>query len=124
MKMIKKILEFLIGVLNKYENRESLKTLGAARSSQWPKVRAEHLRRFPACALCGELKKNIEVHHIIPFSEDPSKELDPQNLLTLCESGNNGVVCHRFFGHHGNYRVSNPDVVSDVQKWHNKIANR
>ncbi len=26
----------------------------------------------------------LSVHHIVPLSEDPSRALDPTNLITLC----------------------------------------
>src|SRR3990167_2401737 len=86
---------------------------GAQRSSEWRRVRAEHLARNPLCALCGG-EKTLEVHHIKMFSTNPELELDKNNLITLCESGKNGVVCHRFFGHLGNYKSINPFVAGDV----------
>lgn len=97
------------------------KTMGAMRSKDWPRVRREHLKRFPTCALCGG-DKTIEVHHKKMYSKNPQLELDPNNLITLCESGKNGIVCHRAFGHLGNYQRENPDVVEDVEKWHIKLT--
>ena len=75
-----------------------------ARSSKWRGVRNEHLKKNPACAACGRTE-NLAVHHIIPVSFDPTKELDPNNLLTLCQSH-----CHIVFGHLMNYRCYNSDV--------------
>ena len=91
--MIESILNFFIDLLRRWQNRESLKTLGAVRSSKWPAVRKKHLEEHPVCAICGSTKR-IEVHHIIPFNIDPTKELDPNNIITLCESGKNGITCH------------------------------
>lgn len=77
------------------------------RSSQWPKIRKRHLSLYPVCEVCGGTSK-LEVHHIVPFHEDPSLELNENNLMTLCESASYGVVCHLFIGHFGNYKLSNP----------------
>jgi 5-methylcytosine-specific restriction enzyme A len=74
--------------------------LGEKRSPQWPKVRAEHLKKNPTCAVCDGTAK-LEVHHIVPFHIDSTKELEPTNLLTLCESKENGINCHLAFGHVG-----------------------
>jgi len=93
---------------------------GAKRSSQWPKVRAEHLKAKPNCEVCGSLNKT-EVHHIVPFHEDPSKELDPKNLITLCENWEKGICCHLLIGHLGNYKNSNKDVRKDATTWRKKL---
>ena len=121
--MVELIIEKLLWFLNRWQNRESLKTFGAIRSNQWPKIRKIHLEKFPNCALCGG-NKIIEVHHIIPFNIDPSKELDPSNLITLCESGKNGIVCHRSFGHLGNYQSFNTEVIKDAETWKEKLDKR
>lgn len=77
------------------------------RSSQWPAVRIAHLKVEPACAFCGRTE-DLQVHHVVPFHIDPSKELDPGNLITLC--GHGGHNCHLVWGHLGSYERSNPDV--------------
>ena len=118
--MIEQFLQYL---LLRWQNRQSLKTLGAARSPRWRKVRAEHLKKHPTCALCGG-DKVIEVHHKKMFNKNPELELEPTNLISLCESGKNGIVCHRAFGHLGNYRTENTDVEKDVAEWSDKIRNR
>lgn len=78
------------------------------RSSQWHSVRAEHLSKYPTCAACGG-KDGLEVHHIEPYHINPQKELDPANLLTLCE--NQSKLCHLTFGHAGFWRGWVPEVV-------------
>lgn len=93
-------------------------TLGG-RSSQWPRVRADFVKKFPLCQLCGG-KKSVEVHHKQPFHLHPELELDENNLISLCE-GNKSVVCHRFFGHLGNYKNFNSSVVEDVKIWNKKL---
>ena len=61
------------------------------RSSQWPKIRKKHIEKQPCCMACGSCKKP-EVHHIVPVHVDPSKELDPDNLITLCDKYCHGMV--------------------------------
>jgi len=94
--------------------------LTAKRSSKWSSVRKAHLEEHPTCAVCGGTKK-LEVHHIIPFHENPSLELDPHNLITLCESASKGILCHMFIGHLGNYRTVNPSAVADAASWNKKL---
>lgn len=118
--MIEKLLLYL---LYKWQNRESLKTFGAVRSPEWRKVRAEHLKKFPRCALCGG-NKVIEVHHKKSFHQNPELELNPSNLITLCEEGKNGIVCHRAIGHLGSYQSINVNVEEDARNWGEKISTR
>lgn len=80
----------------------------AKRSPQWRKVRANFLVVNPTCAACGG-KEKLEVHHKIPFHVAPELELDPANLITLCESKKMGINCHLFVGHAGNYRTYRDD---------------
>jgi 5-methylcytosine-specific restriction endonuclease McrA len=96
---------------------------GTLRSNHWPAVRKAHLKEHPVCEVCGS-KIQLEVHHIVPFARDPSKELDPTNLITLCENSNDGVICHLLFGHLGNYQYVNPSVVEDARVWNEKFKNR
>lgn len=92
----------------------------AKRSKDWPKVRAQHLKDNPSCAACGELK-TLEVHHIKPFHLHPELELDPNNLITLCETASNGIVCHQNIGHNGNYKDVNEDVVEDAKRMYGRL---
>lgn len=94
--------------------------LKALRSSKWPTVRKNHLKKFPCCAVCGGIKK-VEVHHIIPFNQDPSLELEPTNLISLCEAKSFGLVCHLLVGHCGNYKKINPNVSEDAKIWNHKL---
>ena len=89
-----------------------------ARSAQWPKVRAEYLKTNPVCQVCGSSVKP-EVHHIIPVHIDPSKELELDNLITLCDK-----YCHFIFGHLMNWRSYNPDIIKDAQLYYQKIKER
>ena len=85
----------------------------AKRSSKWRKVRRQFLKKNPRCAVCGS-RHRLEVHHIVPFHVDPSKELDPSNLITLCENKKYGINCHLLVGHRGSYRDFNKNIHEDV----------
>jgi 5-methylcytosine-specific restriction protein A len=93
------------------------------RSGNWQTVRKKHLLLNPTCAVCGGNKK-LEVHHIKPFKDNPELELDPENLITLCESKSYGIVCHRTVGHLGSYFSYNENVVEDAAIWKEKFENR
>jgi len=97
--------------------------LAVKRSSQWSVIRRKHLTNHPCCAVCGGTSK-LEVHHIKPFHTHPELELDPDNLITLCESKSFGVICHLFVGHLGSYKAINPNVVEDAKNWNTKIKLR
>jgi hypothetical protein len=110
--MLKKITDYVSGKA----------PLNAKRSSQWPKVRKEFLKQNPTCAVCGGNKK-LEVHHLHPFYLHPELELDPDNLITLCE-GKKGLTCHLIFGHLGNYKGINPDCKTDALIWKTKLSKK
>ena len=88
------------------------------RSSSWAKVRKAFIELNPECAVCGT-KKNLEVHHIIPYQIDKSKELEYSNLITLC-----GNRCHFLFGHLCDWKSWNVYVVDDCREFSSKIKNR
>jgi len=92
--------------------------LFGTRSSGWTKLRKQYLSKFPKCAACGRSSK-VEVHHIIPVHVDSDKELDPDNLITLCDD-----PCHLLFGHLMHYKSWNENVVQDCAMFYNKILNR
>lgn len=81
-----------------------------ARSPQWPKIMGEHLSEHPECAACGG-DEDLNVHHIVPYHLDPSRELDPENLITLCRF-------HHFdLGHLGHWVAWCP-VVFEIASLH------
>ena len=88
--------------------------ISAKRSKDWSKVRAEFLQLNPRCAVC-EGNKKLNVHHIVPFHVDPTLELEPSNLITLCERKKYGIHCHLLVGHLGNYRNINTHLFEDVE---------
>jgi len=67
---------------------------------------------------CGACKK-LEVHHIVPVHLNPDLELDPENLITLCDK-----YCHFIFGHLMDYKSWNVDVVNDSAEYLQKIKNK
>jgi 5-methylcytosine-specific restriction enzyme A len=89
----------------------------AVRSPEWKDVRKLHLKEQSKCQACAK-KSNLEVHHVIPVHVDKTLELDPANLITLCER------CHLVFGHLSDYRSWNENVIKDCEAYLNKIENR
>lgn len=73
---------------------------GRPRSSHWAELRARHLANNHFCVACGQ-KVGLTVHHLIPVSVAPEKELEPDNLRTVCND------CHFVIGHLGNWRYYN-----------------
>lgn len=67
---------------------------------------------------CGSCTKP-EVHHIVPVHLNPDLELDPENLITLCDK-----YCHFVFGHLMDYKSWNVDVVGDSAEYLQKIKNK
>lgn len=96
---------------------------GARRSTKWPAVRKTFLKLHPNCSVCGG-KKKLEAHHKMPFHLNPALELNPENLIALCENKNDGVNCHLLVGHLGCFKSFNADVVIDADKWKEKIDTR
>jgi len=87
------------------------------RSGSWPRVRREHLAKEPACIACGR-SRDVEVHHVVPYHEHPERELDPENLVTLCAS-----PCHLVFGHLLDFRSrSNKFVREDAAAYRARLA--
>ena len=87
------------------------------RSPQWPAVERLHLRLEAVCQVCGT-KKDLDVHHLIPFSWDASKELDTDNLITLCRTH------HFLVGHLTDWKSYNPQCEPDCEIWRRKIGHR
>jgi len=90
------------------------------RHKDWGKLRKCHISVFPRCAVCnkkGFIRAN-DVHHIIPVSVDSFKEMDMDNLITLCRKH------HLLFGHLNYWRSWNKNVVEDARYMLVKIFNR
>lgn len=97
--------------------------VGHKRSTQWPTVRKNHLKANPTCAVCGGTEK-LEVHHIKPFHVHPELELEPTNLMTMCESKSYGIICHLLIGHWGSYKLTNPNVKKEAAAWLKKLTEK
>jgi hypothetical protein len=81
------------------------------RSGKWSTVRKHHLEKNPTCAACGGTTL-LNVHHIQPFHIHPELELDPTNLITLCEDPMK--LCHCAVGHAFDWKSYVPTVVEDA----------
>lgn len=93
---------------------------GVPRSPEWPTVRKAHLLRDPVCNICGGTKK-LNVHHVLPFHVDKTLELNPDNLITLCDGAGNGNH-HLIFGHFGNYATKwNPQIRTEAPFWRKRF---
>lgn len=79
------------------------------RSSGWTKVRNQFIRNHPTCAACGTTK-DLNVHHIKPFSKYPELEFEKTNLITFCR------YHHYWLGHKGNWKKDNPNCKEEAQK--------
>ena len=80
---------------------------GAARSPKWSAVRRAFVKSNPYCAACGTTRE-LEVHHVVPFHIDASRELDTTNLMTLCQD------CHLYIGHLKDWTRHNPHALDDA----------
>lgn len=87
---------------------------GRPRSPKWAKVRAEAIKRHPLCSACGSVK-GLEVHHVEPYHLAPGLELDPDNLIVLCDETSNR--CHFTFGHLWDWCKSNAGVRIDARNF-------
>ncbi|HTK07862.1 MAG TPA: HNH endonuclease [Ktedonobacteraceae bacterium] len=93
---------------------------GKPRSPEWPRVAHEHLSHEPACVVCGHRGRGLQVHHIKPFHLYPELELDPKNLITLCEI--RGRTHHLLVGHLGDWESYNKRVRVDAKRYSDQSA--
>ena len=104
--------------------KEALILSKCTRNPEWNKLRRLHLKRYPKCAVCGAIKRDNVAHHIMPVQRHPKLEMDPTNLITLCERGKFGANHHLFIGHLQNYQSYNEHVIRDAVYWRTRIKNR
>lgn len=110
-----------MGVINYIKSFFDRIKFGVARSSRWSSVRDEFIKKHPLCAVCGtkgSLLKPLNVHHLIPYSQDSSLELSMDNLITVCRD-HHFFVCHLM-----SWKSWNKDVIVDCKIWNEKIKNR
>lgn len=106
-------MNWLIYIFNRFFVNSAL---GAPRSSDWDRVRSEHIRRHPECAVCKKVGKIIsnDVHHILPFWRYPEFELLADNLVTLCRK-------HHFeWGHFFDWKSYN----EEIKRWIRSVENK
>jgi len=113
--MKEQILDFL--EKSAFLREHVVKRLASDRSPEWSKVRNDHIKKNPNCAVCL-CNKQVQVHHKLPFHLNPLLELDRNNLITLCAKD------HLLFGHLGNWKSFNPTVKEDCDEWRQKCLNR
>lgn len=88
--------------------------LSHPRSGRWSEFKLQYGKIVPkVCEACGSAEF-VELHHIVPFRENPDKECDPLNVIWLCEGP---AKCHLRIGHGLNYRGWNVGVVDDAQEF-------
>jgi hypothetical protein len=84
------------------------------RSPKWSKVRTEWLKIHPMCMICDG-REFLQVHHKKPFHLHPELELNPGNLITLCERPSRN--CHFVWGHLYNWSHYNAMIDDCVNYW-------
>lgn len=95
--------------------------LAVRRDPKWPAVSKAHLAQHPHCAACGA-RDDVVAHHKVPVHVDPTRELDPENLITLCEGPT--LNCHLWCGHLGHWRSWNKQVKRDAVRFHGRVVTR
>ena len=96
---------------------------GVARSEHWPAVERAVREANPRCAACDPTasEAGVQIHHIFPFHYvvalgRPDLELDPRNLISLCETEHDKPAPdhHLLIGHLGNFKEGNLLVREDA----------
>lgn len=63
------------------------------------------------CQFCPDVHENLEIHHILSWSEYPELRYEETNLITLCK------ICHIPIIHNGNQRIPvHEDTIKMLQK--------
>jgi 5-methylcytosine-specific restriction endonuclease McrA len=66
--------------------------------AKWREISRARLAAYPLCESC-HLAPSVEVHHKVSVRADPSRGLDPTNVMAVCRP------CHaRIGGTYGNRR--------------------
>jgi hypothetical protein len=94
-----------------------------ARSPHWPRVEHAFRAAHPHCAACppDAPPHSVSVHHKWPFHivvalGRADLELDPANLISLCETTHllKAENHHELLGHLADFKSYNPDVTEDA----------
>ncbi len=105
------------------------------RSEHWPVIEEAFKAEHPQCEACtvGDPGADaVQVHHVLPFHfaillGRPDLELDPRNLISLCEKekGEDAQDHHLLLGHLDDFQSYNKDVrdfaVKFLSKTHEEI---
>lgn len=91
-----------------------ISNLFSVRSGKWNSLRKNYLEKNSSCIACGTEKK-LRVHHIEPVHINPARELEEDNLCTLCDT------CHLVFGHLHNWTKFNPSVLKDSREHYKRV---
>ena len=91
------------------------------RSGKWRSVRDAFVKANPTCAGCGDTRM-LNVHHKLPLHLFPALELEPVNLIVLCEVPSH--ACHFALGHCFDWRAYNPYVAEDAAARLKRVADR
>lgn len=80
---------------------------GVPRNPKWA-LWVKRFVRGKRCIVCGRNDEPLTGHHIVPFHEDPSRELDESNVRPICDDSPTRK-CHLLVCHLGDWRLTNPD---------------
>ncbi len=83
------------------------------RDAHWDRAAAKHLLTHNRCEnpLCRaklevvDGRRNLEIHHVLPFEYFPELEMDESNWVVLCRAPHD---CHRLLGHLSDFKAYNP----------------
>lgn len=102
-------------------HEEALRTIGRGRSPHWPAVEKAFRKVHPQCVCClVKSVTHVQIHHRFPFHYcvalgRPDLELDPRNLITLCEGPNKASPDHHLLiGHLADWKSSDLDVAENA----------
>ena len=88
-----------------------------ARSGSWPTLEKHYKADHPTCIYCDNPTEQI--HHVCPFHDDPSLELDDNNLAALCHE-HHGENAHLGF----HYKSWNPLIREEAALHRAMVAAR
>lgn len=106
--------------LERFKNKLGFsRTLGVARSNDWPKFRKIHIKKnCECCDRKATILKPLQLHHKKPFHIYPELECDLNNVITLCGD------CHLLIGHLMNFKSFNESVREDAALLKSRIDKR
>lgn len=104
------MLKIIKKAVNKIKYQIYHKKTESKRSPKWAALEKSFKASNPTCAACGG-RKDLQVHHILPFHLHPELELSVSNLISLCMGD---WDCHLLLGHGNSFQTYNPNVVADA----------